>query len=202
VKELRARAESSDPAAGAEERGLQAWLATGGAGGREGLTDTDLLRFIMFRLGLESWRGLRVSQLAEYSSGDEKRGYSSSKRQGALLSGVGWRDSKGCRGCRRKLHSSLPRCIRSTPVRWRDLCNSSSVTESPMPPLSLLMLLQLPQTRRRGCCLAAGAKLVRLGIRSVNNVETTGIPEGGPHHLTPTRRDFVNCAWCSGHDEC
>lgn len=49
VDQLRARAENCDPSAGEEERGLHIWLATGGANGREGLTDTDLLRFIMFR---------------------------------------------------------------------------------------------------------------------------------------------------------
>eukprot|EP00752_Nemacystus_decipiens_P002490 g2341.t1 len=60
VGELRAMAESSDPSAGLEERGLHAWLATGGEG-RAGLTDTDLLRFIMFRDGDVgvAWRQLK-----------------------------------------------------------------------------------------------------------------------------------------------
>lgn len=49
VDEIRRRAESCDPKAG-EAKGLQMWLASGGKG-REGLTDTDILRFIMFRFG-------------------------------------------------------------------------------------------------------------------------------------------------------
>ncbi|CAN0153781.1 unnamed protein product [Laminaria digitata] len=49
VDEIRRRAESCDPKAG-EAKGLQLWLASGGKG-REGLTDTDILRFIMFRFG-------------------------------------------------------------------------------------------------------------------------------------------------------
>lgn len=47
MDEIRRRAESCDPET-AEAKGLQLWLASGGKE-REGLTDTDILRFIMFR---------------------------------------------------------------------------------------------------------------------------------------------------------
>lgn len=47
MDEIRRRAESCDPKA-EEAKGLQLWLASGGKG-REGLTDTDILRFVMFR---------------------------------------------------------------------------------------------------------------------------------------------------------
>ncbi|CAM9508147.1 unnamed protein product [Ectocarpus fasciculatus] len=62
VGELRARAERSDPNAGEEEKGLHTWLATGGGEGRKGLTDMDLLRFVMFRHGDvdAAWRQVRV----------------------------------------------------------------------------------------------------------------------------------------------
>ncbi|CAM9866122.1 unnamed protein product [Scytosiphon promiscuus] len=61
VDELRSRAERCDPEAGEEEKGLQLWLAGGGGEGREGLTDTDLLRFVMFRHGDvdAAWRQLK-----------------------------------------------------------------------------------------------------------------------------------------------
>lgn len=50
VDELRQRAERSD-AKELEGRSLQLWLAGGGEG-RVGLTDMDLLRFIMFRYAI------------------------------------------------------------------------------------------------------------------------------------------------------
>ncbi|CAN0179654.1 unnamed protein product [Ectocarpus sp. 12 AP-2014] len=61
VGELRARAERSDPNAGEEEKGLHTWLATSGGEGRAGLTDMDLLRFVMFRHGDvdAAWRQLK-----------------------------------------------------------------------------------------------------------------------------------------------
>lgn len=49
VDELRRRAESCDPNAD-DTDGLLWWVEGGDdAGGRQGLTDVDLLRFVMFR---------------------------------------------------------------------------------------------------------------------------------------------------------
>ncbi len=114
VNELRARAESSDPAAGEEERGLHAWLATGGAGGREGLTDTDLLRFIMFRSGWETFLFAGVGRGVSAAGGREARERKTVRtvRSRKVLSGWdGGRDQNGCRGCQRRFHASFRQCI-------------------------------------------------------------------------------------------
>ncbi|CAN0218145.1 unnamed protein product, partial [Hapterophycus canaliculatus] len=66
VDELRLRAERCDPEAGEEEKGLHTWLAGGGGEGREGLTDTDLLRFVMFRHGDVDAAWLQLKEAAAW----------------------------------------------------------------------------------------------------------------------------------------